>query len=470
MRRSDETMLMPAPVWDDPRLHLLDDIWLLTIFAILLAVALPWFASAFDIDFAGASLGLLALGGVHLAFTAVSSPKRGPTPWRARALGALHALGIIALGFVWQHAGGLQNPLFLIVFALPVIGAIFISRWQPYLMSVLAILVVTAVALSQAPELRWYATGLNGTGAWIARVFGAGSTPNAPFPGFYAPSGYFVVLLEVFAVLTFACAVAAEHLGSVFERLYAHVAIARAEAERGQELWAALIEHLPLPALLVDADTQQVICASDQLAANYCNLDTEVPGKNLFEAIRFSYPEVIQELIAGFGGTAPLAMIRVGGEIRISEVRVQHVAQRGRRFALILIKDTTESFCLKAALDSSDQAALILDPQGRILGFNKQAVTLFPAAEAHMDATGLLRQVELPENWWDAGLAGRRRLHVEIGPRVYQLTVSSVTLPGEEERLHVIGFLPVAKAGNGSNTAEYRTLSATATGLTRIQP
>ncbi len=467
--RSDATMLMPAPVWDDPRLHLLDDIWLLTIFAILLAVALPWFVNAFDIDFAAASLGLLALGAVHLAFTAVSSPKRGPTPWRAGALGALHALGIIALGYVWQHAGGLQNPMFLIVFALPVIGAIFISRWQPYLMSVLAIVVVTAVALSQAPELRWYATGLNDAGAWIARVFGgASSTPNAPFPGFYAPSGYFVVLLEVFAVLTFACAVAAEHLGSVFERLYAHVAIARAEAERGQELWAALIERLPLPAVLVDADTQQVICASDQLAANYCNLDTEVPGKNLFEAIRFSYPEVVQELIAGLGGTAPLAMIRVGGEIRVTEVRVQHVAQRGRRFALILIKDTTEEFCLKAALDSSDQAALILDPQGRVLGFNKQAVALFPAAESRMDAAALLRQLDLPEHWWDAGLAGRRRMHVEIGPRVYQLTVSSITLPGEEERLHVIGFLPVARAGNG--TGEYRTLSATTIGLTRIQP
>jgi len=467
MRRSDETLFMPAPVWDDPRLHLLDDLWLLTTFAILFAVALPWFVSAFDIDFAGAALGLLALGAVHLGFTAVSSPKRGPIRWRTRALGALHAVGVLALGFVWLHAGGLQNPMFLVVFTLPVVGAIFISRWQPYAIGALAILVVISVALLQAPELRWYATGLNGAGAWIARIFGsAPTTLAAPFPGFYAPSGYFIVLLEVFAVLTFACAIAAEHLGSVFERLYAHVTMARAEAERGQELWAALIEHIPLPAVLVDADTHQIICASDQLAASYCNLDSEVLGMNLFETVRFSYPEVVQELIVGFGGTAPLAMIRVGGELRISEVRVQHVAQKGRRFALVIIEDTTEQFCVRAALDCADHAALILDSQGRVLSFNKQAVALFPQAESRLEASGLLRQVDLPPNWWDAGLAGRRRMHVEIGPRMYQLTVSSVTLPGEEEHLHVIGFLPVAKVG----TAEYRALSATAITSTRIQP
>jgi hypothetical protein len=467
MTRGDQTLLLPAPVWDDPRVHLLDDLWLLAIFAILLAIALPWFLSGFDVDLAGASWGLLALGAVHVAFTTVSSPTRPRTARRARVLGILNALGVIAIGYVWQHAGGLQNPMFLIVFALPVIGAVFISRWQPYLMSVLAIVVVTAVALAQAPELRWYATGLNTAGAWLASVFGSdASAISAPFPGFYAPSSYFVVLLEVFAILTFACAVAAEHLGSVFERLYAHVATARAEAERGQELWATLIEHLPLPALLVDADTSQVICASEHLAPNFCELDAEVPGSNLYESIRFSYPEVVQELIAGFGGTAPLTMIRVGGEIRVTEVRVQHVAQKGRRFALVIIADATEEFCLKAALDTADHAALVIDTHGHVLGFNKQAIALFPGTGIGADASGLLAQQGHAGTWWEPGLNGRRRMHVEIPPRVYQVTISAVALPGEEERIHVVAFLPVGKSGSGDQT----TLSTRIMGTAVAEP
>ena len=32
----DSTQLIPRPVWENPRVHLLDDIWLLTIVAILL--------------------------------------------------------------------------------------------------------------------------------------------------------------------------------------------------------------------------------------------------------------------------------------------------------------------------------------------------------------------------------------------------------------------------------------------------
>lgn len=467
MRTIDETMLLPAPVWSDPRVHLLDDIWLLAIFAILLAVVLPWLVTAFEIDVIRASWGLLALGGVHVGLTLASAPSRPRTALRARGLSALHALGIIFVGYVWQNTGGLQNPMFLAVFALPVIGSVFISRWQPYLMGLLAIAVVTIVALIQAPELRWYATGLPGVGVWmndlVASDAGRGS---APFPGFYAPSGYFVVLLEVFAILVIACAVAAEHLGSIVERMYVHLATARAEAQRGQELWTALIEQLPLPALLVDADTSQVICASAQVAPSFCALDEEVTGSDLFKAIRFSYPEVLQELISGFGGMAPLTMIHVGDQIRVTDVRVQHVAQRGRRFALLVITDTTDEFIRRAALDAADHAALIVDSNGRILGFNRQATALFPSTQVGAEAAGVMAEAGLAGDWWQPQLTGKRRLLVEISPRVFQVTLSAVALPGEEERIQIIAFLPVGRAGE-QDTAATR---ATFIGATTVQP
>src|SRR5215213_5624037 len=198
MNTSDATQLLPAPSWSDPRIHLLDDTWLLTIFAILLATVVPWLVSGLDINFIAACFGLLALGAIHIALTVIGKPARSGE--RRPVLTTLHIAGIAMVAFIWLNAGGLQNPAFLMVFALPVVGAIFLSRWQPYSMALLAIVVAAAVALVQAPELRWYVPGLNTAGAWLGAVLGQeGAATSAPFPGFYAPSGYFVVLLEVFS-------------------------------------------------------------------------------------------------------------------------------------------------------------------------------------------------------------------------------------------------------------------------------
>jgi hypothetical protein len=459
MRSADETLLLPTPGWTDPRTHLLDDIWLLAIAAILLAIVIPWLFSSFDIDLALASLGVLALGGVHVVFATLSASGRPRTGARARLLAAVHAFGIVVVGFIWLNAGGLQNPGFLAVFALPVIGSVFVSRWQPYFMSVLSIIVAIVVALVQEPELRWYAAGVNDVARAVTGLLGSGPAGSAPFPGFYAPSSYFLVTLQVFAVLVIACAVAAEHLGAVFERMYANLVNARAEAQRGQDMWTALIEQLPVPALLVDADTSKVICASAQLAPSFCELDVQVEGSDLYSVIRFSYPEVMQQLVGGFGGTAPLTMIHVGDEVRVTDVRVQHVSQRGRRFALLLITDATDTFIRRAALEAADHAALVVDARGRVLGFNHQIVSLFPDATTGADLRTLLERAGMPTDWFEPQIGGKRRTLVELAPRLFQVTITPVVLPGEEERIQVIAFLPTGRAGDADRTSTRATLA-----------
>jgi hypothetical protein len=447
-RNLDSTQLIPRPVWENPRVHLLDDIWLLTIVAILIATGVPWFVSGFAVAIGTASWGLLALGGIHIAFTMLASPTRSPGRWRDRLLTLLDVAGVILIGFIWQHVGALQNPMFLTVFTLPVIGAIFLSRWHPYLIAIICVLVVGAVALGQAPELRWYASGLFGNDAWLTWLFGGqGSVPQPSFSGFYAPSSYLVVLLEVFAIVLFACAVAAEYVGTIFERLNAHIVLARTEAERGQELWASLIERLPLPALLVDPDSQRIVASSD-FAVTYLGAgEMPLEGRDLFEALQFSYPDIVHELIAGSDGGAPLTVIRLQEQLRVTQVRVLHVAHKGRRLALLTIEDATEVFCLKAALDTSEYASLVIDARGRVLAFNKPAVGLFSGAEVGVDAAQLLAQPDAGLRWWEPGLTGRRKMHIEIGPRIYQVTSSAIALTGEEERIFTVSFLPVAKAG-----------------------
>jgi PAS domain-containing protein len=454
MSDSYGTQLLPALLRRDARIHPLDDTWLLTIFTILPAIALPRFVSGVDIDFVATAVGLLALGAIHLGFTALSSRATRNPIRLTRTLSVLHALGVIAVAFIWQHAGGVQNPLFLMVFALPVIGATFLSRWQPYFVAALAAVMVALMASSQAPELRWYApAGLSAAADWLGGVLvkatGAGSLP---FAGFYAPSAYFVVLLEAFVTMLFACAVAAEYLGSIFERLQGQVSAAHAEAVRSQALWSALLEQLPLPAVLLDANTHEVMCASAPAMAKFFGGEESIVGRDFFQAIHFSYPEAVQKLIDGAGGVERLSMVRLGDQLLATEVRVQHLAQRGRRFALVMVNDTTEAFCVAAALDVAEHAALVADSHGRVLAFNKPARALFSGTAVGAEVSRLLPQFESGTRWWDPGLSGRRKMHVTVMRRVYQLTTSSVPLPGEDARLYVIAFLPVARVAAADQT------------------
>ena len=455
MDASTSTQRLSALGWHDPRAHLLDDSWLLTIFAIVFATAVPWLVSGLTIDLVPTAAGLVLLGAIHVALAALASRHTLHDTRRTRALTALHVLGVVTIAWVWAHAGGLHNPLFLTVFALPIVGSIFLSRWQPYFVAVLAAVLVALIAALETPELRWYAPALGEIFSRLDQLVGRGNGAQLAFAGFYAPSEYFVVLLEVFAIMVFACAIAAEYLGTIFERLHTQVDMARAEAERGQKLWTTLIEQLPLPAFLLDAYSSEVVRASQAArsrfggahgAENDDGTDSgDLIGQNFFQVVSFSYPELVQELLSGANGVANPCMIRRGGRLLTTEVRVQHIAQRGRRFALVFVSDTTEGFCVKAALDASEQAALVADPQGRVLAFNKPATVLFPTARLDGELSQLLPEADAQPRWWDPGLTGRRKLHVSIMQRIYQLTSSTATLPGEDERLYVVAFVPVAR-------------------------
>ncbi|HWF99835.1 MAG TPA: hypothetical protein VN691_11630 [Steroidobacteraceae bacterium] len=445
MKSLDSTQLLPLPTWTDPRVHLLDDLWLLAIFAILFAAGVPWLVSSLDIHVGAALLGLLAIAAIHIGFTVLTAPAPGINRGRKRALTVLHAIGVVLVALIWHYSGGVHNPAFLLVFVLPVIGAIFLSRWQPYAMAILAIVAVSAVALSESPELRWYASGLTPWASSLTRLFGGAIQASEPFPGFYAPPAYFLVQLEGFAVLMAACAFAAEYLGTVFDRMHADLTAARVEAERGQQLWASVIEELPVPAALVDARTLQVVSASAELSALVAD-GTPAVGRKLPEAIHFSYPEVIEALVSGTDGAAQHVVLHRGTELSLARIRAQHIAYKGRRLALVLIEELTETFAVRAALDAAEQAILVLDSQDRVLAFNRPAHALFSAARAGADAAALLAQPESPPRWWEPGLTGRRKMHVRILPRVFQVTSTSIALPGEDERLCVIAFLPVARA------------------------
>jgi hypothetical protein len=180
--------------------------------------------------------------------------------------------------------------------------------------------------------------------------------------------------------------------------------------------------------------------------------------------VRFSYPDIVQELILGPDGEEPSTIIHIADQLRVTHLRVLHVAHREQRLALLTIEDATEVFCLRAALDTSEYAALVIDGRGRVLALNKPAMWLFNGAKVGADATRLLSQSNGGQAWWDPGLTNRRKMHIEIGQRIYQVTSSAIALEGEQERIFTVSVLPVAK---GQTADPLGTGTAVLTGISR---
>jgi hypothetical protein len=100
MNDGNATQLLATLVWRDPRVRLLDDTWLVTIFAVLFATAVPWLVSGLAIDFIATAAGLITLGAIHLAFVALSGHGNGNQRRRSRTLIALHSIGVIAIAYI----------------------------------------------------------------------------------------------------------------------------------------------------------------------------------------------------------------------------------------------------------------------------------------------------------------------------------------------------------------------------------
>jgi hypothetical protein len=449
MKDRTPTQILPLFRWFDPRAHPLGDMWLLTIFTILLAIGLPRVATGLEIDFAVCVLGLLLLAVIHVGFAVVAARVAARPLLRTRLLTALHLLGVVTMAFVWQRAGGVQNPLLLAVFVFPVIGAVFISQWQSYVTAALSVVAVAVMTSAHAP----FALAPHWLAEWLTSIGSLAGEAGRPFAAFYAPADYYAVLLQIFAVVVFGCAVEAEYLRTVYDRLSGQVAMARSETLRSRGLWAALVEELPVPAALIDSETCEILRASTIAISKWGTRGGAVVGRGFFEVLRFSYPEAIEALVSGQDGVEPLCMLHVGGQLRATEVRVQHIADEGRRLALVAVGDTTEAFCVRAALDAAEYAALVVDATGRVLVINRPARAVFPEAKAGGQVSKLVPEAGAAVAWWDPGMSQCKRMHLTVARRVYRVTATAVAMPGEEERLFVIAFVQAAAVAGADRGA-----------------
>jgi hypothetical protein len=219
-------------------------------------------------------------------------------------------------------------------------------------------------------------------------------------------------------------------------------------------LWSTLIERLPLPALLVEPHSLRILAYSDTALKFLASGESSIDGRKLFSVARFSFADLVQDMIAGAKSEPALIAMHIDDELRLTQVSVLQVLHKRRRLALLTLEDVTQVFCLKAALDSSEFAALVVDAAGNIRAFNKPATELFGDIASGTNAEQLLAHTVAGLPWWESGLDGRRKMHIDVGSRIHEVTSTEIPVPGEEQRLYSVALLPVALAAPLDRAAE----------------
>lgn len=192
-------------------------VWLFTFAATLVAVAVPWYLRALEVDLTPVAWSLFA-GALVCAVAGTVAERR-----RRRGLLAVavvgHSFGIVWLAFVWHLAGGLSNPVFAVVFALPVVGGGWLlAGWRRHATAALAVASPVTLAWMESSDLRWFALQSGLPVKWLADLLPE-LPPSQPFPGLEAPPGYVFTLVAVLTVLLAALAWLSGQLADAAARL-----------------------------------------------------------------------------------------------------------------------------------------------------------------------------------------------------------------------------------------------------------
>jgi hypothetical protein len=425
------------------RKRLLDDVWLLALLVLFLAIGVPWYLRILEINFAPVAWSLFGFAALYFITTQVTDSLRSR---RGVMLGMflLQLAGVLLLGLIWHWTGSLQNPMFLLVFVLPVAACTFVLvSWQSYATVLLSVVAVTTVALINAPELRWYLTQAGSLPHWVTQLLPERSaTFVQPFPSLHAPPTYSVLLLASFTALLFTVALMTETVTSLLQRLYQRLESSVHALNAAEELSFEVLRASQLPAALLYADTLHIAQVSESfLDQLFLNADS-LSHYRILDVVRFAYPEIIADLLAGNGGEVAPAIFYAEAEPRVARVRAVPIRFGGRSYIYFSIEDISDQQVMETALNTLDNAVVVVSGSKHVLCFNPAAKALFRKLDVGIEAAVCLRQEGLPEGWWETGLRARLERTIEIESKRWVATCSSERILGEKDALTIVALRP----------------------------
>lgn len=416
-----------------------DAVWLASLLLLLLAIALPWYHGLLELDLAPVTWVLLGYGAAHLVVTLAADRLRDRR-WLLRCAFLLQIAAVLMLGVIWCLLGGVQTPMLLLAFVLPVVASGMLAlRWWPYVLAAFAIVVAWSAAVLTSPGLRWYLARLAPSLEWLTSM--PAVTVHGAFPSLELEPAFVLVMLELFAVLALAAAVTTDSLAGMQHRLAARLDSSGAAVREARSLAQQMVRASTRPAALVDQSTHRVVEASESLMRQFLLDPSELPDRTLSEMLGMPYPEALHAAIAR-GGEVPHAVCRIGGETRLVGISAYPVEHAGVRYSHVSLTDVSHVHHLEGGLDIVELPCVMLDANRRILHLNRAARTVFGDVPRGHPASPALEPSGAPARWWDPGPRRSHRREIRIGETAYRADLAVGDLPAQTGGLVVITLQP----------------------------
>jgi len=427
------------------RKRLLDSTWIVSLVAGLGSVSLLWFMSILEVDleraawvvliYVTAYLGVAALGDRLTSPSAVSLMIRSTT-----------LTSVVFLGLLWHLVGGLDNPMFLLMFTVPVLtSGIMMVGWLAHATALLSIAIVSFVALFESPELCWYFDRLHLIGPGLASFFSRAALLNSrPANGFEVAPAYAFTLLVTFACTQLIVAFVSTPLTLLLRRINDRFETSDKLRTEVQGLFHAILRAAPDPSVIAYADTGQVIQASDSFFQRMLIRPSQLVGKGLLEVVHFVDAPRVSEALSLPSGTIPFCLYHVGAETRIANLSFYRTEHAGTAYMYFGWQELTELYYLQSAMDAIDDPLVVVNQEGLLYYANKTSKDLFGALHFGMDANGiqpirdLLKDDAAPRD--DRGATRH-----EINGLPYAVNMLTAPLPGESGNCRILWLHCIAQ-------------------------
>jgi hypothetical protein len=398
---NDADVMAPSPLVQDELLHGVEAGWLGTIVVAFCATGLSWLLGTVELNvtlvlwstFGCAASGLVVDVALERFESRVGSGL-------AAELG--NVLKIFALGALWHALGGIDNPMFLLVFFLPIIAAAtLLLRRLVVITAVLSAAVVDGIALFESSELRWYLVHRRPSLESVFSMFperGAGRV--SPFLGVtIGPEFQFVVLL-VFTLLVLAAALLSCWLVTRWAALADRFETASPVHHDSADLFRSVLRENPAPTVVVYADSGQIVEASRSFLNQMLIGREALAGKTLFDCVSFADPPSVRALLTERSAKLAFATFQVGREWRTAGIQCHRVRLGGIDYAVLSLIDRHALWYLWKVCDGLDHAILVIRDGSEIVYFNAAAQALCPGLYFGMEPTMFLETQDNSASWW----------------------------------------------------------------------
>jgi len=219
-------------------------------------------------------------------------------------------------------------------------------------------------------------------------------------------------------------------LTAAIEREIAQAA-ERSARRRAETLFQEILRSSPMPVAIIDRSTGRIVGGSSNFARQFLPEEDFHAALSLTEAIRFSHPERVEQLLAKGSGVAWYTVYYAGSLGHVANIRCYSVDHEGAQYAHVIIEDVTEQHYLKAAFDAVPNGVVVISSEDKLLYANRVAEELFGSLYFGTDVHTFLGNEKLGRSWWQRPTARFEERRLEMAGKPYEASSVSFRFPGE---------------------------------------